>query len=139
MKKTIQNKAFTLIELLVVIAIIGILSTVSVTSLNSARLKARDAVRHSDIAQVRTLIELYYDDNEEYPASACVEEAPTTDGWSTDLMGALVPDYVDKAFQDPKNTGSYVYQYCRHTDGRYRIHYVTEAEDLDNCIGYICP
>lgn len=34
---------FTLIELLVVIAIIGILSTIAMTSLNSARLKAKDA------------------------------------------------------------------------------------------------
>lgn len=38
------NKGFTLIELLVVIAIIGILSSVAMTSLNGARIKAKTAV-----------------------------------------------------------------------------------------------
>lgn len=52
-----KQKGFTLIELLVVIAIIGLLSTLAVISLNSARAKARDAQRLSDTKQMSTILE----------------------------------------------------------------------------------
>ena len=52
---------FTLIELLVVIAIIGILSSVVLASLNSARQKGRDARRISDLKQIQLALELCYD------------------------------------------------------------------------------
>jgi len=43
---------------LVVIAIIGLLSTLAVVSLNSARGKARDAKRVSDVKQLSMIIEM---------------------------------------------------------------------------------
>ncbi|HEY0980157.1 MAG TPA: type II secretion system protein [Candidatus Paceibacterota bacterium] len=55
------QKGFTLIELLVVIAVIGILASVIMASLNSARVKARDARRASDIDQIYKALFLYYD------------------------------------------------------------------------------
>jgi len=55
------KRGFTLIELLVVIAIIGILSSVVLASLNSARQKGRDARRISDVKQVQLALELFYD------------------------------------------------------------------------------
>jgi len=61
------SRGFTLIELLVVISIIGILSSFAIVSLNSARTKARDALRKGDMAQLRTALDLYYDDNDQYP------------------------------------------------------------------------
>jgi prepilin-type N-terminal cleavage/methylation domain-containing protein len=68
MKNSVNNKnGFTLIELLVVISIIGLLSSLAVVSLNSARIKARDALRKADMAQMRTALNLYYMDNNEYP------------------------------------------------------------------------
>ncbi len=64
-----KTKGFTLIELLVVIAIIGILSSVVLASLNTAREKSRDAKRVSDIKQIQLALELYFDSNGEYPDS----------------------------------------------------------------------
>ena len=65
-----RNKGFTLIELLVVIAIIGILSSVVLASLNTARQKARDARRISDIKSLQLALELFANDNGgDYPGT----------------------------------------------------------------------
>jgi prepilin-type N-terminal cleavage/methylation domain-containing protein len=60
---------FTLIELLVVISIIGFLAAIVLVSLNSARAKARDARRVSDVRQTMTALELFYNDCVQYPAT----------------------------------------------------------------------
>lgn len=56
-----HNSGFTLIELLVVISIIGLLSSIVLTSVNSARAKARDARRKSDMRAIQLALEFYYD------------------------------------------------------------------------------
>ncbi len=63
-----SNRGFTLIELLVVIAIIGLLSTLAVVALNSARAKSRDSKRVADVKQMQTALELYFADNNSYPS-----------------------------------------------------------------------
>jgi prepilin-type N-terminal cleavage/methylation domain-containing protein len=57
------RRGFTLIELLVVIAIIGILSSVVLASLNTARNKGNDAAIKSNLAEARAQAELFYDAN----------------------------------------------------------------------------
>lgn len=65
-----NKKGFTLIELLVVIAIIGLLSTLAVVALGSARTKSRDAKRLADLKQIQSALELYYTDKNAYPITA---------------------------------------------------------------------
>ena len=56
-----RKNGFTLIELLVVIAIIGILSSVVLASLNTARAKGTDSAIKSQLAAIRPQAEIYYD------------------------------------------------------------------------------
>lgn len=97
MKKT----GFTLIELLVVIAIIGILSSVVLASLNSAREKSRDAKRVSDIKQIQLALEMYFDDQtpNAYPT-----------GGAGDAIDVLeTGGYLPQEPVDPASGASYGY------------------------------
>lgn len=65
-KRLNTKRGFTLIELLVVIAIIGILSSVVLASLNTARSKGNDAAIKANLVNIRAQAELFYDDTGSY-------------------------------------------------------------------------
>ncbi len=58
-----KNRAFTLIELLVVISIIGLLGSIVFAGLSTARAKARDTKRITDLKAIKTALESYAIDN----------------------------------------------------------------------------
>jgi len=66
-KKKIHASGFTLIELITVIIIIGILATLILVNLTSARERTRDAARKSDVSTLRVTLESYYGRHGAYP------------------------------------------------------------------------
>jgi len=118
-------RGFTLIELLVVVAIIGLLSSVMLASLNSAREKARDAKRLSDMHQMQVALELYYNTFGSYPNS----DYAGCGGWDSSGTPVESPSFItplvsnnflpthllDSKFEDICGN----YAYYRYTVGSY--------------------
>jgi len=132
-----KKKGFTLVELLVVIAIIGLLSTLAVVALNSARQKSRDAKRVADIKQVQTALELYFNDQGGYP----VEAVAITLGDAThdcfDATGGFVADsacdatpYMGLVPSYPTPPAGSDYIYLAAASGAYSITF-----DIEGSVG----
>jgi len=120
LRKFGKNKGFTLIELLVVIAIIGILASVVLASLNSARKKSRDARRIADTKQLQLALELYFDANSSYPATL-----------SLLATGGQIPVVP----QDPlgsTGTGDCRPSYCYAVSGTTFYHIGSQLEETTN-------
>ena len=79
-----KETGFTLIELLVVIAIIGILASVVLVSLSSAREKGREAAAAKTLTQIERAIILMYDDTGRYPTGE-TEQCPALDGSGNEI------------------------------------------------------
>lgn len=140
-----KSRGFTLIELLVVIAIIGLLASIVLVSLNSARAKARDTKRKADLKQIRTTLEMYYDSNSKYPqAGGCAYGSNcyvySTDGsaWIpaiTTYMSSIPIDPRNNA-SGPWNTGNYSYSYGNVTADGQAFDLTAQLEitsDSDRC------
>jgi type II secretion system protein G len=100
-----KYNGFTLIELLVVIAITGIIISLSLFGIQGARESARDARRKSDLEQIRSGLEIYKSDCNEYPASL----GTSLVGPTTGPTGCKSNTYIETVPTDPDSNRHYVY------------------------------
>ena len=112
-------RGFTLIELLVVIAIIGVLASILLVSVNSARSRGRDTKRVGDVRNLTLALEMYYDAIGQYP----------------DTLSTLAPTYVGAVPIDPDGSSGYRYNYCTKAGLRVRYHVATRSAGLENAGG----
>ncbi len=124
-----KQKGFTLIEMLVVVAIIGILSSVVVVGLSSARSKARDARRIADIREIQNKLETNYSNSIGYtaPDSTCSSGVSIPSG-ATVAPGCPV---------DPQNS-PYLYQ-TTSSSLSYKLGIKLENPDQNNYSAGTCP
>ena len=113
-----RTRGFTLIELLVVIAIIGVLASIVLASLNSARRKSRDARRITDIKQIQLALELSFDASSppSYPAAVNECDADSANGLEVLATGGYIP----QVHRDPQG-GCYKYTSTSGTRTTYHL------------------
>ena len=131
---TKTQKGFTLIELLVVIAIIGILSSVVLVSLNTARGKSANAKIKAQFANVRSAAETYYDNNNSSYnglAGDITGDCTTIDSMFTDTVSNMA------MFSDPTNYPGSPTLTCYSVADAYAMSvplFTPEASSTDWCV-----
>lgn len=145
MKKFLINKSFgfTLIELLVVIAILGILSTIAIGNFRSSQIRGRDVQRKSDLKQISTGLEIYYNDHGQYPpanGSGQIMGCPATTGactWGESEFSDSRTVFIKVLQTDPAGGDNYCYKtYDSHT--KYKIYARLENPKDQDCMAGTC-
>jgi len=123
-KKSRSNQGFTLMELLVVMVILGLLATIGLVSFRGVQMKGRDTQRKNDLGQIQRALEMYYNDNGNYPAAL-----PGGGGSWQDAKGTLYMKEVPKDPKDPVN----IYLYQQENNGTGYALYATLENTRDIC------
>ncbi len=123
-----SKRGFTLIELLVVVIIIGILATLMIVALNAARARARDAQRKTQLNQLATGLEMYYNDKGIYPIGTVTISG--TSQLTGNGFGAGSPVYVG-SFTVPSGGNIDAYNYQSSDGSTYTLTTDLEAGEKD--------
>jgi general secretion pathway protein G len=105
-----KQGGFTLLELLIVIVIIGILAVLIIPNLASGPARARDAQRKSDLRNIKTALETYYNDNNSYPTAGGASCVPSASSCLGTVLSTGTTPYMKVVPNDPKApTQNYAY------------------------------
>lgn len=112
-KPKVSNRGFTLIELLVVLSILGVLIGLTMFGIKGARESSRDGKRKADLELIRSGIEVYRADCNDYPSG----NGDPVELFGTSLVGdgsptacAATNTYIGQVPTDPRDPNS-VYRY----------------------------
>lgn len=123
------RQGFTLIELLVVVAIIAVLISLILVSLNEVRLKSRDAKRLSDMREIEKALNLYQDNQGNFPIATTAVTITSDDAVSLALEGDLV---ISNVPIDPLHS-SLTYTYQSDTSGTtFTLSFCLEGDSIPN-------
>lgn len=92
-----KNKGFTLVELMIVIAVLSVLLGMVLIAIDPQKVieDTKDSRARAEMNQLKTALQLYFNDNNAYPEGTC-----NGDGCRTGILAtALVPTYI-KALPD---------------------------------------
>lgn len=78
------QRGFTLVELLIVILVIGLVGSLAAVAVNSARSKQRDASRLSNVRQLQSALEDYFNETNAYPSGTAL---PLGDSTQSSCLG----------------------------------------------------
>jgi len=126
-----NNKGFTLVELLIVVAIIGILGSIVLFSITHVQARSRDSARVADLSQLSKALDLYVNQEGNYPIQPTETCLDGDDVVSTELQSA---NLVSKTIQDPIYTDtSRCFRYITDAGGTsYNIRYYMETSAVQD-------
>ena len=94
------TKGFTLSEMIIVVSIIMLLVATSIVAYNTSLKSARDQKRITDMQAIRTALQLYYQEHDDYPFFPHGEMIG-----EGGLFDTAIADYLDPIPKDPIHDG----------------------------------
>jgi len=137
------ERGFTLIELMIVVAIIAILAGILIPNFVNARAQAQTSACESNLRAIATAMELYYADNQRYPAAGAIPDA--LNGTTVTYMSNTPRDPADAGatpakytFTQPTNDGQSYLIVCPGAHASSTLSSINKDDGTGNSSGTLC-